>query len=134
MRDRLRELAHKDGICVIISSHLLSEMELICDRFAIIDRGVHIETKDIGMTGDNENMSVRIEMLNAVNISILEKILSELGVKPSFISETNIDIEQSREMVSRVISQLVRAQLDIVSVVPNKKTLEDYFIEKTGVN
>ncbi|KNY30326.1 Sulfate-transporting ATPase [Pseudobacteroides cellulosolvens ATCC 35603 = DSM 2933] len=134
MRDRLRELAHKDGICVIISSHLLSEMELICDRFAIIDKGIHIETKDIEMTGDNENLSVSIEMLKPVNPAKLEKILSELGIRANSISETNLDIEQSREVISKVIGQLVRAEVDIVSVIPSKKTLEEYFIEKTGAN
>lgn len=134
MRDRLRELAHKDGICVIISSHLLSEMELICDRFAIIDKGIHIETKEIGAADNNENITVRIEMLNPVNSGKLEKILVASGVKPNFISEMHLDITQKRETISKVISELVKSEIDIVSVIPYKKSLEEYFIEKTGVN
>ena len=43
-RDYLRQLAN-EGVGVLISSHLLSEMQLMCDRFAVIEKGklIHIE-------------------------------------------------------------------------------------------
>ncbi len=39
LRDLLRQLAHEEGVGVLISSHMLSEMQLICDRVVIIDQG-----------------------------------------------------------------------------------------------
>ncbi len=39
LRDILKELAHKERICVLVSSHLMSEMELMCDRVGIIANG-----------------------------------------------------------------------------------------------
>lgn len=39
MRDLLKKLAHEHGVAVFISSHILSEMQLMCDRAAIIDHG-----------------------------------------------------------------------------------------------
>ena len=39
LRDILKNLAHKENICVIVSSHLMSEMELMCDRVGIIANG-----------------------------------------------------------------------------------------------
>ncbi|MDF2963298.1 MAG: bacitracin transporter ATP-binding protein [Paenibacillus sp.] len=39
LRDYLRQLSREEGLAVIVSSHLLSEMELMCDRVAIIQNG-----------------------------------------------------------------------------------------------
>ena len=38
-RDLIRRLAHENGIAVLVSSHILQEMQLMCDRVGIIDRG-----------------------------------------------------------------------------------------------
>jgi ABC-2 type transport system ATP-binding protein len=39
IRDYLRKLAKEEGLGIIVSSHLLSEMEMMCNRFAIIQHG-----------------------------------------------------------------------------------------------
>src|SRR5690606_14341787 len=48
LRDYLRFLTKEEGITVIVSSHLLSEMELMCDRIAIIQQGKLIDVRQIG--------------------------------------------------------------------------------------
>ena len=45
LRDMLKYLSKEVGVGVFISSHLLSEMELMCDRIYIIDNGVIIEKR-----------------------------------------------------------------------------------------
>ncbi|MBE6038990.1 MAG: ABC transporter ATP-binding protein [Anaerofustis stercorihominis] len=47
LRDTLRTLADEKGVSVLVSSHLLSEMELMCDRFLIIDKGVLTDIKSL---------------------------------------------------------------------------------------
>ena len=47
LRDILKKLAHEENIAVFVSSHMLAEMELMCDRVAIIDRGSVIDIKPI---------------------------------------------------------------------------------------
>ena len=39
LRDILKKLAHEEGVAVMVSSHLLSEMQLMCDRIGIINHG-----------------------------------------------------------------------------------------------
>ena len=39
LRDILKKLAHEENVAVLVSSHMLAEMELMCDRVAIIDKG-----------------------------------------------------------------------------------------------
>ncbi|GAA3332940.1 hypothetical protein GCM10020331_095010 [Ectobacillus funiculus] len=47
LRDYLRHLTRTEGITVIVSSHLLSEMELMCDRVAILQRGKLVDVMPI---------------------------------------------------------------------------------------
>ncbi len=47
LRDTLRTLADEKGVSVLVSSHLLSEMELMCDRFLIIDKGVFTDIRSL---------------------------------------------------------------------------------------
>ncbi|MGN0595186.1 MAG: ABC transporter ATP-binding protein, partial [Hominimerdicola sp.] len=44
LRDILKEISHKEGVCVLVSSHLMSEMEMMCDRVGIIANGKMIGT------------------------------------------------------------------------------------------
>ena len=65
LRDILKNLAHKENICVIVSSHLMSEMELMCDRVGIIVNGkltgVHtVEEMISAASGDKEQFILRV--------------------------------------------------------------------------
>jgi len=51
LRDTLKHLAHEEGVAVLVSSHMLSEMQLMCDRVGIIANGKMLET--IALTADN---------------------------------------------------------------------------------
>src|SRR3954470_2691442 len=54
LRDYLRRLTRDEGISVVVSSHLLSEMELMCDRVAIIQNGKLIDVRLIREDEDSE--------------------------------------------------------------------------------
>lgn len=47
LRHLLRDLAEKEGLAILVSSHMLSEMELMCDRFGIIDNGKYLGEKTL---------------------------------------------------------------------------------------
>jgi ABC-2 type transport system ATP-binding protein len=133
LRILLKKLAIEENLCILLSSHNLSEMELVCDRFAIIIEGKLIETKEIGDTNSNEVQEYKFEMLNQTNPLEIENILQELNLKPKSLSSMDFIISVERATVSKVINALVRADKEIVAVIPCKKSLEDYFLEKTEV-
>lgn len=62
LREMLRELAIKDNIAVIVSSHMLGEMELMCDRFGFIDNGhmIGLRSKDDIKSGSLEEEFINI--------------------------------------------------------------------------
>src|SRR5690606_556951 len=60
VRDYVRKLAREEGLSVIVSSHLLSEMEMMCDRIAIIQNG---ELVGVQKVNDfvNEESRIRVQ-------------------------------------------------------------------------
>lgn len=132
LRDILRNLAHEENICVMVSSHLLSEMQLMCDRVGIIADG-----KLIGVKGINELMNessghhlqYRIRVLGD-----LEQALSLIDDHPAAVSEGNAITVQldAEEEIAELVTRLVLNQVKILEVSMMKRNLEEIFIELTG--
>lgn len=132
LRETLRELAEKEGLSVLVSSHLLSEMELMCDRFGIIDGGKMIDIKSKGEIKKDKVLNVKTYLLDVSdNEKSLELINKELtGIK------TTIDIEGlkitcEKEDLGKVNKLLIKNDIDVFGSTVVTKTLEDEFMEVT---
>ncbi|MDF2557059.1 MAG: bacitracin transporter ATP-binding protein [Bacillales bacterium] len=132
MRETFIKLAREHQVCIIISSHILSEMELVCDRFAIIDQGVLIETKDIGETNADHVMPYQVDLFERVDKDQLQTIVDSIGLQVDDCSELNFTVMAERKQMAELISELVKSDIKIVSSVPKKKSLEDYFIKRVS--
>ena len=104
IRDVLTHL-RETGVSILLSSHLLSEVELVCDRVAILYRG------EIVAEGDTENLTARG------------------GVEIETDQGTTTHPDLARDEIPRVVGELVAAGRRIYSVRPVKSTLEDFYIE-----
>lgn len=137
LRDILKNLAHKENTCVIVSSHLMSEMELMCDRVGIVVngemKGVHtVEEMISSSNGSYSEYVLRVSDCERA-MEILDFIAPE---NKSLEDEKHIKIKLDREnseeeifeVTARIVSKGIR--LGTVSHVENKK-LEDVFIELT---
>ncbi len=54
LRDILKEISIKDNVAVFVSSHILTEMELMCDKVAVIDKGKIVKIEEIGKEKQDE--------------------------------------------------------------------------------
>ncbi len=129
-RDYLHQLAN-EGIGVLISSHLLSEMQLMCDRFAVIEKGklIHIE---------NNSLEEKEEDLREVVFSVSDVLTASKVIREQFSNlvivrqdERMISIQATRDNVAKVNRQLNEADVDVFEITAVKKTLEDRFFEIT---
>ena len=79
MRNFIRYLAEEEGLTVLVSSHLLSEIQLMCDRVAIISRGsvIKVDTVDT-LLALQERVIWRVEPLAAAK-EILTGLTTEIG-------------------------------------------------------
>ena len=128
LRELLKTISKENNIAVFVSSHILSEIELMCDRIAIIDNGEIIEVKDLNnKQTDKEDISILIE------VNEIEKAKNYLK-ENSFASEINQDklqISTTKENIPIINKILVENNIAVYEIKQIFKTLEDEFIEKT---
>ena len=132
MRETFIELARKQNVCIILSSHILSEMEQVCDRFAIIDKGVLIETKNLSETNEETVLKFSFELLEEVESERIVQALKAIEMIPESVLGKEFTLVGERIQISQAVRCLVNSGLDLVSVIPHKKSLEDYFIKRVG--
>ncbi len=117
-----------EGRTVFISSHELSEVERICDRVAIINKGVI------------ERQGHLDELLKGARIEIIaDDVPKETATKfegpDTIVSYSSnrliVDIPEGAN-VGAVIDELRNAKASIVSVIPRRRRLEDLFVETVG--
>lgn len=121
----LRKIAAEEGVSVFVSSHMLSEIELMCDRIAVIQNGKLIDIEE--MT-DTEKSHYYIE---ALPLSATESILVAEGFEVELFNEGFI-IEAEKEQIPGLMKKLATEGILLFAVNPHRKTLEDQFLEITG--
>lgn len=132
LRDYLRQLAEEEGIAVVISSHLLAEMELMCDRIAVIQNGKLVDVtrvKDLVRFEEEGLVHASFEVEQAEEIELILKEHIELI---SFkVHSDGFELHLKREQIPEVNALLVAKQIKVFGIKTKSKTLEDKFLEMT---
>lgn len=131
LRNQLRTLAREDNVAVIVSSHLLSEMELMCDRVGILQNGKLVRIKDMKEMLEDEADSVIA--LDVMPIEKAKAYLESLSskYKPE-INEKEIEIKENIGNVPELVEKLVGQGIKIYGVRKVQQSLEKKFLEMTG--
>ena len=88
LRDILKRLASEKGIAVLVSSHILSEMELMCDRVVVINEGKFVKTQSLSNVEENEEATVKYEIkVKQIEISKIETLELKEEKKDILIQE-----------------------------------------------
>lgn len=124
-RTYLRKIAVEDGVSVFVSSHLLSEIELICDRIAIIQNGQLIDIREMNQKEEAHYYLEAQPMEQARELLLAQGFVLESSGN-GFITK----VEQ--DQVPAIIQKMVAGNLQVFAVQPYRKTLEDQFLEMTG--
>ena len=128
LRDYLRKLARDENISVIVSSHLLAEMELMCDRIGIIQNGHLVDVKamkDFVVLGEASRYHIDVDSP--------EKALQALTLAKNVAAvEGGVEVSAEREEVADLVAALVRDNVRVYGIRPLTKSLEDKFLEMTG--
>lgn len=125
LRDYLRQLCQEEGITVFVSSHLLSEMELMCDTVAIIQNGKLIDVRNLrAEAGADVLAEVAFEVNDAPRAA---ELISEATVQGNAIV-----IRLSREQIPDLNARLVSEGFQVYGIRNVTHTLEDQFLQVTG--
>ena len=127
LRRHIRMLAEEKGVTVIVSSHLLSEIELMCDRVAVIRKGELIAVEDIL---EKESFEYHFKISDNTKA---QKLVEEHFQLPSHVEGAyfTVQLPNSDLNVSEIVKLFVEQGISIYSVELKKNSLEDRFINLT---
>ncbi|HAA9935343.1 TPA_asm: ABC transporter ATP-binding protein [Listeria monocytogenes] len=126
-RTLIRDLA-TNGTSVLISSHLLSEIQQITDRFAIINKGVLTHIEKMSDLIENHVAAYKLKASDPVATTT---VLATLPVKLVAQNEDLFKIEVAHEDVHLIARALIQANIDLLEMVPLQASLEERFLELT---
>jgi ABC-2 type transport system ATP-binding protein len=126
-REMMRVLA-ADGMSVFISSHLLTEIQMMCDRVAILKAGRVIAERSVAdLTAASSNCV-------AVQVGDTEAAMTALqagGWSLETVEERRLRVNAKAADVPTVVRTLVTAGIDVYAVEPERESLEEAFLELT---
>jgi ABC-2 type transport system ATP-binding protein len=129
----LRNLAEQ-GISVLVSSHLLSEMELMCDRFAIIEQGklIHISSMNESLADNQELLQEVVFEVSDTNMAV--QILQDKGWENAVtvLDNQQFKVSIDRDAIAQVNQLLVTNKVSVYAIGRVTATLEDRFLEITN--
>lgn len=131
VRSLLKNLCREYGITVMISSHILSEIESIADTVGIICQGRMLE--EIGMEAVEEMNLAYIE-LTVLDVKKAAFVLSEKCKIRNFkvMENGNIRVYDRTAAVQELAKALAADNVEITAVGRKTETLEDYFLKITA--
>lgn len=127
----IKKLSVEQGVTILISSHILSEIEQMADKVGIIDHGVLVEELTMDEIRHRNRHYLKLTVTNVTQaVPILEK---DLHVKDfEIVNDQEIkiyDLDMNASIINRT---LVTNGIDVSELSMKKGNLEEYFLKLTG--
>jgi ABC-2 type transport system ATP-binding protein len=130
-RKQVRDIILRErqaGKTIIFTSHVLSDVEMLCDRIAIINKGQVVARGTLDELLRREVRRVRVQVTNLS--PELEQALTSEGMGVRRVDDmAHVTLEGDHE-VGTLLSRLLAAGAMVVEVEPERETLEDLFVRK----
>jgi ABC-2 type transport system ATP-binding protein len=131
VRHLLQRLTEEQGVTILISSHLLSELSELCTDFSIINKGELIENLSLEELQDKCKSHIAVRTNNIEKTAaILEEKLSIGNYKVMHSGE--IEIYEQLDAVERISKAITDNGCVITKLCESGRSLEDYYLEKVG--
>lgn len=118
----LVKLAKQEKMAIIISSHILSELESFCNRICIISKGKIIKDASIG---DIQKITDQVSYIMEVSNVCLDNILYHYEV----VDENHIRISTTKDSVHNILKTLLLNEISIFEMKKEVLSLEDVFLK-----
>ncbi len=126
LRDTLKNLAHKENMAIFVSSHLLNEMQLMCDKVAIINKGKIVKVDNLKNIQSN---SETLYEFRVSNLDLAYEIISKITSCNKFQNRLIINYDKS---ISDILKILMENNIEVLSFNKKEISLEEQFLNITG--
>ncbi|MBU3142972.1 ABC transporter ATP-binding protein [Clostridium sp. CF012] len=133
MRELLRKLSSETGLTVFVSSHILGEMQQMCDRVGIIHKGKIITIKSVAeLLNMTQKDDKTVLILKSDNNEKAVSLLTGVNINSSILGD-GIHIETTKERVPEIVTTLTSEGIAILGMDKQEsQSLEDVFMKLTG--
>lgn len=135
IHEKLRDL-NKNGATILLSTHRMHEIEELCDRVGIIDRGRLVACATVDTLRQETGEFDIIELFVHGQGSLLRWLQeSELAKRVDFVEEDNsirVEVENSKRSLPEILRMAEKLGQRVRSVSVREARLEDIFIKLTG--
>ncbi len=127
-RDLIKRLGQADRT-VLLSSHLLGEVEQICSRVGVISKGRLVAEGSIDEIRGGAQLIVRVNPADRAH-QLLDRAIGvdRVTVREDGVISLKVDMSQAGE----INRQLVMSGIEVTELRPAERSLEDVFMELTG--
>lgn len=129
MRNLILSLSREMGKTVIVSSHLLSEIELIANRMVIINKGKKIVEGEVSALLDPSNTIVQLETTD--DTATFNKLKNTEWASRTVLTSKYIQLTINKMEIPRLVETLSEIKAGIIAIQP-RHSLEDYFLSLTN--
>ena len=128
-REVVKNAAKKRGMAVFVSSHILSEVQNLCDTVAFINDGVIKAVESVV----NNSMKTEKDIITLVTTSNKEAVIKEMKtlgfVQSCKITEKGIEIILEANTTSKLVKNLAKEDFNIEEIYKERKGLEQRYME-----
>ena len=129
MRNVIKNAHEQSGAAFIVSSHILSELDLIATQFGFIEQGVLI--KEI----THENLHEQTKKLLIIEVNDAQKAqtaLKTIGIENISVNGSRLTLDSNLDKSNYIAKTLIESGVEIYDLHRQETTLEEYFIRLIG--
>jgi lantibiotic transport system ATP-binding protein len=130
IRELICSLPGKYGMTVLVSSHLLSEIDQMATYVGIINKGELVFQNSLAILHEKSQHKIALRTLDN---PLVAAILQEQSVPCEAIDDYLLLPDMNDEALAKFVRYLVSRQVNIVRIEERTKSLEDIFLDITGM-
>ena len=128
LRDILKKISHEENVAVFVSSHILTEMQQMCDRVAVLDNGKIVKIEQITNSKEEKIETIELRIKDKTKAIKILKEKSEVDAKEE---KDSLLVTIQTEKVPEVVRELAIEDVGIKAVIPREHNLEEIFFDAT---
>ncbi len=131
IRDKIQKMRDK-GTTIFLSSHILSEVQAVCDRVGIIDKGVLVAEDTVSKLRERLNLKPKLTLeLEKMTDKIAESVKKIEGIDNVKIINKIINVICDSKLRAKVVLTIANAGGNILNLYTTESSLEDVFMRVT---
>jgi len=120
----------KAGKTIFFCSHILADVEILCDRVAILNKGKLIQLGTVSEIVDKTIKSYDIQIVNVEQDLLLSLRKKYEGI--TMIGDVVCISVKTQEEIMQVVQEVSKSKSSIRNIIPRQETLEDFFVRTMG--